>query len=143
MNTNSRLTHLHKFTTFQMGSNTNTNANRNSSCYMAWSPCSRLFLVATTSPKMNVDNGLVIYKYNGEMVGEWRLEGMRSEITPAMAREQGIEPTKGGDALYGVEWVECGSLSEQQPAERAQSPVRKEPRERPPSLTLAMMGESS
>lgn len=31
-----------------------------------WSPDSRLFIVSTTSPRMNVDNGAKLYRYNGE-----------------------------------------------------------------------------
>jgi len=31
----------------------------------AWAPDSRYFMVSTTSPRMNVDNGARLYKYNG------------------------------------------------------------------------------
>ena len=30
-----------------------------------WSPSSRYFMVSTTAPRMNVDNGVALYKYNG------------------------------------------------------------------------------
>ncbi len=30
-----------------------------------WAPSSRYFMVSTTSPRMNVDNGVALYKYNG------------------------------------------------------------------------------
>jgi len=33
-----------------------------------WSPDSRLFCVSTTSPRMNVSNGVHIYRYNGDKV---------------------------------------------------------------------------
>jgi translation initiation factor 2A len=33
-----------------------------------WSPDSRLLVVSTTSPRMNVDNGIRVYRYNGEKV---------------------------------------------------------------------------
>jgi translation initiation factor 2A len=33
-----------------------------------WSPDSRLLVVSTTSPRMNVDNGVRVYRYNGEQV---------------------------------------------------------------------------
>jgi translation initiation factor 2A len=33
-----------------------------------WSPDSRLFVVSTTSPRMNVDNGIRLFRYNGEQV---------------------------------------------------------------------------
>jgi translation initiation factor 2A len=31
-----------------------------------WSPDARLFAVSTTSPRMNVDNGVHVYRYNGD-----------------------------------------------------------------------------
>ena len=31
-----------------------------------WAPDSRYFVTATLAPRMNVDNGVHIYKYNGE-----------------------------------------------------------------------------
>jgi len=31
-----------------------------------WSPCSRYLLTSTTAPRMNVDNGFKIFKYNGD-----------------------------------------------------------------------------
>ena len=45
-----------------MGSRGNT-----ASCAVGygWSPNSRFFMVSTTSPRMNVDNGVALYKYNG------------------------------------------------------------------------------
>lgn len=33
-----------------------------------WSPDSRLFVVSTTSPRMNVSNGVNLYRYNGDKV---------------------------------------------------------------------------
>lgn len=33
-----------------------------------WSPDSRLFVVSTTSPRMNVSNGVNLYRYNGEKI---------------------------------------------------------------------------
>jgi len=33
-----------------------------------WSPDSRMFGVSTTSPRMNVDNGVRLYRYNGEEI---------------------------------------------------------------------------
>ena len=33
-----------------------------------WSPDSRLFAVSTTSPRMNVDNGVKVFRYNGDQV---------------------------------------------------------------------------
>jgi translation initiation factor 2A len=35
-----------------------------------WSPDSRYFLVSTTAPRMNVDNGARLYKYSGDLVSE-------------------------------------------------------------------------
>ncbi len=46
----------------ELGSNGNT-----ASCAVGygWSPSSRYFMVSTTTPRMNVDNGVSLYKYNG------------------------------------------------------------------------------
>lgn len=33
----------------------------------SWSPDSRWFLVATTAPRMNVDNGITVYRYTGQL----------------------------------------------------------------------------
>ena len=38
-----------------------------------WSPDGRTYLVSTTSPRMNVDNGVHIYRYDGSLVDETRL----------------------------------------------------------------------
>jgi len=35
-----------------------------------WSPDSRLLLVSTTSPRMNVDNGVHLYRYNGDKMNQ-------------------------------------------------------------------------
>lgn len=45
-----------------LGANGNT-----ASCAVGygWSPSSRYFMVSTTTPRMNVDNGVRLYKYNG------------------------------------------------------------------------------
>ena len=45
-----------------LGANGNT-----ASCTVGygWSPSSRYFMVSTTTPRMNVDNGVKLYKYNG------------------------------------------------------------------------------
>lgn len=41
-----------------------------------WSPDSRLFVVSTTSPRMNVDNGVNLYRYNGDKLTKlpWKNE---------------------------------------------------------------------
>ncbi|KAL7536057.1 hypothetical protein ACHAWF_005352 [Thalassiosira exigua] len=36
----------------------------------AWAPDSRTYLVSTTSPRMNVDNGARLYRYDGSLVDE-------------------------------------------------------------------------
>ena len=35
-----------------------------------WSPDSRLFAVSTTTPRMNVDNGIKVFRYNGEELAQ-------------------------------------------------------------------------
>jgi translation initiation factor 2A len=51
----------------ELGSNGNTAA-----CAVGygWSPSSRYFMVSTTTPRMNVDNGVALYKYNGLEIPE-------------------------------------------------------------------------
>lgn len=50
-----------------------------------WSPSSRYFMVSTTTPRMNVDNGVRLYKYNGTEVTEdsslvsWKNEDFRPD----------------------------------------------------------------
>ena len=46
------------------------NQGNQASCAVGygWSPDSRFFMVSTTSPRMNVDNGVALYKYNGLQV---------------------------------------------------------------------------
>ncbi len=67
------MTQYHPATGADLGANGNT-----ASCAVGygWSPDSRYFMVSTTSPRMNVDNGVALYKYNGleirdEMVVSW------------------------------------------------------------------------
>ena len=36
----------------------------------AWSPDSRTYVVSTTSPRMNVDNGVTVYRYDGSVLPE-------------------------------------------------------------------------
>ena len=44
----------------KMGANTTSAA-----VGYGWSPDSRQFMVSTTAPRMNVDNGIRLFKYNG------------------------------------------------------------------------------
>lgn len=39
-----------------------------------WSPCGRYFLTATTSPRLRVDNGLKVFKYDGTLVQEMKMD---------------------------------------------------------------------
>jgi len=47
-----------------------------------WSPDSRTYLVSTTSPRMNVENGIHLYRYDGAMVEESRLPWDNSKYLP-------------------------------------------------------------
>ena len=47
-----------------------------------WSPDSRTYLVSTTSPRMNVDNGVNIYRYDGSLVNEKILPWDNSRYKP-------------------------------------------------------------
>lgn len=47
-----------------------------------WSPDSRSYLVSTTSPRMNVDNGVHIYRYDGSLVEEDKLPWDNKKFRP-------------------------------------------------------------
>jgi translation initiation factor 2A len=56
---------------FKMGTN-----NAHCTIKYGWSPDSRYFMTATVAPRMNVDNGVKIFKYNGiGPVVDHRVEG--------------------------------------------------------------------
>jgi len=65
-----------------------------------WSPDSRLFCVSTTAPRMNVDNGIAIYKYDGD----------------------GPTKTMDVDTLYEASWIKA---SEDLYPNRAATPLKK------------------
>lgn len=62
-----------------LGSNGNT-----ASCAVGygWSPCCRYFMVSTTTPRMNVDNGVTLYKYNGLEIPSRSLPWNNSKFLP-------------------------------------------------------------
>lgn len=41
----------------------------------SWSPCSRYFLSAVTSPRMRVDNGLRVVRFDGQLIHEHKFDG--------------------------------------------------------------------
>eukprot|EP00985_Skeletonema_marinoi_P028454 scaffold24894_cov73-Skeletonema_marinoi.AAC.1 len=47
-----------------------------------WSPDSRTYLVSTTSPRMNVDNGVQIHRYDGSVVEESALPWDNAKYRP-------------------------------------------------------------
>lgn len=47
-----------------------------------WSPDSRSYLVSTTSPRMNVDNGVNIYRYDGSVVDQSQLPWENAKYKP-------------------------------------------------------------
>ena len=47
-----------------------------------WSPDSRTYMVSTTSPRMNVDNGVSIYRYDGSLVDDAILPWDNSRYRP-------------------------------------------------------------
>lgn len=47
-----------------------------------WSPDSRLFVVSTTSPRMNVSNGVNIYRYNGDKINNNHLPWNNDNYLP-------------------------------------------------------------
>ena len=62
VNKTKEIPQYHPITGEELGSKGNT-ANCAVEC--GWAPNSRYFMVSTTSPRMNVDNGVTLYKYNG------------------------------------------------------------------------------
>ena len=74
-----------------------------------WSPCSRLFLTASTAPRMRVDNGIVVWSYSGEVVD--RFDYSSSE-------------------LFEAKWLPADEKSYEEDAARGASPrvaARKKP----------------
>eukprot|EP00934_Nitzschia_sp_Nitz4_P004155 Nitzschia sp. Nitz4//scaffold14_size191712//6079//7995//NITZ4_001699-RA/size191712-processed-gene-0.257-mRNA-1//1//CDS//3329536855//4145//frame0 len=55
-----------------------------------WSPDSRLFLTSTTSPRINVDNAVNIYRYNGEKMA--KLPWKNSDYMPDKLLEAAFIP---------------------------------------------------
>lgn len=47
-----------------------------------WSPDSRLFVVSTTSPRMNVSNGVNLYRYNGDKINNNNLTWNNDNYLP-------------------------------------------------------------
>merc|ERR1719343_167378 len=47
-----------------------------------WSPDSRLFVVSTTSPRMNVSNGVHLYRYNGDKINNDNLPWNNDNYVP-------------------------------------------------------------
>ena len=47
-----------------------------------WSPDSRLFVVSTTSPRMNVSNGVNLYRYNGDKINNNNLPWNNDNYLP-------------------------------------------------------------
>jgi translation initiation factor 2A len=47
-----------------------------------WAPDSRTYLVSTTSPRMNVENGVHVYRYDGSLIEESKLPWDNSKYRP-------------------------------------------------------------
>ncbi|KAH9249668.1 hypothetical protein BASA81_012637 [Batrachochytrium salamandrivorans] len=41
----------------------------------SWSPCGRMFVTSTLMPRMNVDNGVMVFNYRGEKLARWLAHG--------------------------------------------------------------------
>lgn len=59
----------------------------------SWAPDSRSFLVATTAPRMNVDNGINLYKYTGEQISADQLPWNNQDYLPNKLLEACFVPT--------------------------------------------------
>lgn len=66
-----------------------------------WAPDSRTYLVSTTSPRMNVDNGVFIYRYDGSLVDEKELPWDNNKYKPdkLLSAEYVPAPFAGGGNL--------------------------------------------
>ena len=75
--------------------------NAHCSVTHGWSPCSRYFMTATLAPRMNVDNGFKIFKYNGAgPVVHVRIEQAFDALwQPAAA---GVYPARGPSPRRGA-----------------------------------------
>ena len=58
----------------------------------SWSPDSRYFLTATTAPRMNVENGIQLRKYTGELVPDTSLPWKNTEYQPNLLYEACFVP---------------------------------------------------
>jgi translation initiation factor 2A len=58
----------------------------------SWSPDSRYFLTATTAPRMNVENGIRLHKYTGELVADNILPWKNSDYQPNILYEACFVP---------------------------------------------------
>mmetsp|Transcript_25380 Transcript_25380/g.59442 ORF Transcript_25380/g.59442 Transcript_25380/m.59442 type:complete len:658 (-) Transcript_25380:103-2076(-) len=59
----------------------------------AWSPDSRLFAVSTTSPRMNVSNGVSVYRYNGDQINNKNLPWNNDNYLPDRLLEATFIPS--------------------------------------------------
>jgi translation initiation factor 2A len=77
---------------------------------LEWSPCGRYVLTATTAPRLRVDNGFQVFKYNGDLLAQkrydvlyeaiWRpVEEGTFEDRPQTPRGQGAKEPSGPAAL--------------------------------------------
>ena len=73
---------------------------------LEWSPCGRYVLTATTAPRLRVDNGFQVFKYNGDLLAQkrydvlyeamWRpVEEGTFEDRPQTPRAQGAKEPSG------------------------------------------------
>lgn len=61
-----------------------------------WSPDSRLFVVATTSPRMNVSNGVNLYRYNGDKINNTNLPWNNENYLPNRLLQATFIPAASG-----------------------------------------------
>mmetsp|Transcript_6263 Transcript_6263/g.13636 ORF Transcript_6263/g.13636 Transcript_6263/m.13636 type:complete len:765 (+) Transcript_6263:241-2535(+) len=92
-----------------------------------WSPDSRTYLVSTTSPRMNVDNGVHIYRYDGSLVGSEKLPWENSKYQP--------------DKLLSAEYVPAPFPTELEEKSFYYYPDR--PQSPPPRGVLELKGEAA
>lgn len=76
-----------------VAANTNGTLRSEPVTMYGWSPDSRWFFTATTTPRMNVDNGVRLYKYTGELVDGSLLPWNNADYQPNLLLEACFVPS--------------------------------------------------
>jgi translation initiation factor 2A len=70
---------------------------------LEWSPCARLLLVSTTAPRLRVDNGVRVFKYDGSLVASKAWEGVPAHFGMA------VQPISLAYLMHYWYWAGCAA----------------------------------